>query len=223
MSELSDDIEAPRCRDCEDYHYGPCQSGAPMTNQRNALIEIRERAYRLAIVTCPDTCGEWEHPLCWIARRADAALRALPDEPAADPQSPFNWDACDEHETVFPKGAECPKCLVSLLREVLTEDDANVDTATTLSCDLIDRIRAVVNGQAEPPAPLPEQFFTAANGRLYRVWGDVSDCSSEAEDEPRMVIYSYADDTEPRFARESSNFRMFFKPVGSENRPAEPK
>lgn len=55
-----------------------------MTNQRNALIEIRERAYRLAIVTCPDTCGEWEHPLCWIARRADAALRALPDEPPSE-------------------------------------------------------------------------------------------------------------------------------------------
>lgn len=80
-----------------------------------------------------------EHPNTWPA-----------DEPAADPQSPFNWDACDEHETVFPKGAECPKCLVSLLREVLAEDDANVDTATTLSCDLIDRIRAVVNRSENP-------------------------------------------------------------------------
>jgi hypothetical protein len=78
-------------------------------------------------------------------------------EPPANPQSPFNWDACDEHETAFPKGAECPKCLVSLLREVLAEDDANVDTATTLSCDLIDRIRAVVNGQAEPPTKPSEQ------------------------------------------------------------------
>lgn len=118
---------------------------------------------------------------------------------------------------LHPLGHEgdCMSCdLVFALREL---QERRIEVAKykawAASCD---------STPPEPPAPLPEQFFTAANGRLYRVWGDVSDCSSEAEDEPRMVIYSYADDTEPRFARESSNFLMFFKPVGSsENRTAD--
>jgi hypothetical protein len=42
---------------------------------RDSLVQIRERAFRLSIITCPDTCSEWTHPLCWIARTADAALR----------------------------------------------------------------------------------------------------------------------------------------------------
>lgn len=48
---------------------------------REALVQIRGRAFRLSTITCPDTCGEWEHPLCWIARTADAALRHSSETP----------------------------------------------------------------------------------------------------------------------------------------------
>lgn len=66
----------------------------------------------------------------------------------------------------------------------------------------------------EPKAPRVEQLFKhTGNGRLYRLWGDVSDCSGEADDEKRMAIYSHHDDSEPKFAREMSEFRLFFKPI----------
>lgn len=41
--------------------------------------------------------------------------------------------------------------LKGLLREVLFADDQNVDTATTLPDDLMDRIRSVLNRGAEVP------------------------------------------------------------------------
>ena len=33
-------------------------------------------------------------------------------DPFEDPRDmdPANWDCCDEHQTVFRKGDECPKC-----------------------------------------------------------------------------------------------------------------
>jgi hypothetical protein len=40
-------------------------------------------------------------------------------EPDED-MDPANWDCCDEHEMVFRKGSECPKCL---------EQEASQDSA----------------------------------------------------------------------------------------------
>jgi len=67
----------------------------PTSNQRNALVEIRERAYRLARINCPDDCCDWTHPLCWIARTADAALKGvpLPESPAETSTAQAAWDA----------------------------------------------------------------------------------------------------------------------------------
>src|SRR3569833_956805 len=83
-----------------------------------------------------------------------------------------------------------------------------------------DSVRAEVLRQyglrPETTATLPEQLFrTTTNGRLYRVWGDVSDCSEGTDDEKRMIIYAFAEDSEPMFAREASEFRTYFKPDGS--------
>ena len=38
---------------------------------------------------------------------------AVVRDPFEDPsgEDPANWDCCDEHETVFRKGAACDKCL----------------------------------------------------------------------------------------------------------------
>lgn len=74
------------------------------------------------------------------------------------------------------------------------------------------RVRALIAD--EPEAPRVEQLFrNTTNGRMYRLWGDVSDCSGEAEDEKRMAIYSHHDDSEPKFAREMSEFRLHFRPI----------
>jgi hypothetical protein len=44
----------------------------------------------------------------------EAALVELQERRAAEPaDSPYNWSACDEHETVFPKGDSCPKCVAA--------------------------------------------------------------------------------------------------------------
>lgn len=84
---------------------------------RDALIQIRERAFRLGIITCPDTCSEWEHPLCWIARTADAALRAPAPEPKAS-LTPEHLLFQDENRWHWHQDCRCRRCYEEYERRV---------------------------------------------------------------------------------------------------------
>jgi hypothetical protein len=48
----------------------------------------------------------------WITSRRQQDGPAEEDEPEASEEEfdPSEWDACDEHETVFPKGDPCHMC-----------------------------------------------------------------------------------------------------------------
>lgn len=71
-----------------------------------------------------------------------------------DAQDLANWDCCDEHETVFPKGQACPKCedepeaedqnLLSILRAVCESWVNGRKVLDGIPKTVADRARAVL-------------------------------------------------------------------------------
>jgi hypothetical protein len=92
MSELSEDIEAPRCRDCEDYHYGPCRTGAVMpTKIGDELRELAEIApmpasTRARLTALALRVDALERERATLANVGGSALRQLHDRVSGDPR-----------------------------------------------------------------------------------------------------------------------------------------
>jgi hypothetical protein len=45
----------------------------------------------------------------------------------AETLSLADWDACDEHETTFPKGDPCPACIADMDDSPLKDSDLEAD------------------------------------------------------------------------------------------------
>jgi len=69
----------------------------------------------------------------------------------SDESAQWAKDLYEAADLLAACGAAEPRAdLADLLREVVAADDSNVDTATTLPDELMDRIRAALSRQVEP-------------------------------------------------------------------------